>query len=149
MNDDVYYDRDELIAAQKAPEYASSARYRDEVTAKLQRSLQAGTITPMGSHQTPAQRVHTVHAVNLEEGIYGGSQPMPKPASPFGMTLGTFKTLDEITAATSVDSYRDPTYRRAVTERIQRSIREGTLDERALAQVAAWQAEAEAKAARS
>ena len=146
MNDDIYYDRAELIEAQKAPEYATSARYRDEVAAKLARSLAAGTVTPMGAHQTPEQRTHTVHAVNLDEGIYGGAQPMPKPASPFGMNVGTFKTLDEITAATSVDSYRDPTYRRAVTERIQRSIREETLEERALAQVAAWQAEAEAKA---
>lgn len=144
---DTFYDMTEVHEAMANPLYRTSARYRDEVAAKLARSQQAGTVGRIAERITTDRRTYTVYASNTEEGLYGYAQPLPKPPSPFGMDVGAFKNLDEIAAAMSADSYRDPSYRRAVLQRIQRSIREQTLDEAALAQVARWAAEAEVEVA--
>lgn len=141
---DTFYDMTEVHEAMANPLYRTSARYRDEVAAKLARSQQAGTVGRIAERITPERRSYTINVSNTDEGHYGHAQPLPNPpASPFGMTVGTFKNLDEITAAMNADSYRDPSYRRAVLQRIQRSIREQTLDNAALAQVAVWAAEAD------
>ena len=145
---DNFYDLSEVREAMSDPRYKTSARYRDDVAAKLHRSQAAGTVGRMGQEHPQGGWVHTTNSSLGEEGLYGSSQLMTKPNSPFGMTLGTFKTLDEIHAAMTTVSAVDPTYRQAVTERIERSIREGTLDQQALTQVAAWQAEATAQRGR-
>ncbi|MDP3117969.1 MAG: hypothetical protein Q8N19_12745 [Phenylobacterium sp.] len=139
---DTFFDISEVHQAIADPLYKTSERYRSEVASKLTRSQAAGTVGRMGEQITHAQRTHTVNAVNLAEGTYGGAQPMPKPAPPLS-SIHTFSSLDQINAVMSSDSYRDPTYRQGVVERIERSIRAGTLDDRALAQVAAWQAAAQ------
>lgn len=145
---DNFYDLSEVREAMSDPRYKTSARYRDDVAAKLHRSQAAGTVGRMSEHHPQGGWVYTTEKNTADEGLYGSSQLMTKPASPFGMNMGTFKTLDEIHSAMSAISAIDPTYRQAVTERIERSIREGTLDQPALTQVAAWQAEASAQRGR-
>jgi hypothetical protein len=140
QHDDTFFDMTEVREAMASPLYRTSARYRDEIAAKLIRSQQAGTVGRIAEMITTDQRSHTIHASNTKEGIYGGAVPMPKSASPLGMYVGTFSSLDEIRAAMHAPSYADPTYRRALVERIERSARERTLDEAALAQVSAWKA---------
>lgn len=127
---DVFYDRKELLEAMASPEYRTSARYRDELTAKMQRSVQAGRITPMGEFVDPAQRSHTRTAYYADDNANGfimpGADPTWAEAGKAGR--GFFKSPEEIAGAMSAPHFdADPTYRDAVREKIGRSIREGLL----------------------
>lgn len=133
MTDDVFYDRGEFLAAAAAPEYATSARYRDEVAAKLQRSRAAGTVSPMGEEVRHEQRHYEVNAWNNDEGLYGAGVPMPGPdpaqAIALNIDIGTFKNVEEVALAFAAPAYEiDRGYQAAVLAKIERSIREGTLD---------------------
>lgn len=129
---DLYWDRSEFQKAASAPEYRDSARFRDEVAAKLQRSIAAGRITPMGEQITHEQRTHTRNASSTNEGLYGEVVAMPGPhphwAEAGKIGTGFFKGPDEIANAFSAPAFAiDPTYQQAVREKIERSIREGYL----------------------
>lgn len=133
MNDDIYYDRGEFLDAAAAAEYRTSARYRDEVSAKLERSMAAGTITPMGEQIGHAQRIETRTAYGEDEGLYGVAVAMPAAhpawAEASNVAVGTFRDLDAVALAMSAPQFSaDPTYRRAVFEKVERSKREGALD---------------------
>lgn len=133
MTDDLYYDRSEFLEAAAQPEYRSSARYRDDVAAKLRRSLEAGTISTMGEQISQEQRVHTRTAFNTDEGTYGGAVEMPGADPTFAeaakIGMGTFADMEAVAMAMSAPAYEaDPTYRTAVYEKVQRSFRAGTLD---------------------
>ena len=98
MQDDIYYDRAELIEAQAAPEYQTSPRYRDEVAAKLQRSMAAGTVTAMGEEITHRQRLEERIVSNTDEGLYGVGNPIegahPAWAEAAKVSVGTFGSLE-------------------------------------------------------
>ncbi|WP_374469934.1 hypothetical protein [Phenylobacterium sp.] len=126
----IFYDRAEFLKAASSPEYAASARYRDDVAAKLQRSMEAGTISPMGEFINPADRTHTRNAYYADDNANGyivqGADPTWAEAGKVGR--GFFKSPEEIAAAFSAPAYEiDPTYQNAVREKIGRSIREGFL----------------------
>lgn len=138
MTDAIFYDRGEFLAAAAAPEYATSARYRDEVAAKLQRSLEAGTVTPMGQEVTHEVRTDPYRIERTmplaEQGLYGAGVPatgaLPQWAEAAKVGNGSFfKSVEEVALAMAAPAYEaDPTYRDAVYEKMQRSFREGTLD---------------------
>lgn len=140
---DTFYDASEFYAAMARPEYKTSARYRDEVAAKLQRSQAAGTVGSQSSIHRHDERTHTVTASSLELGLYGGAQPMPKAVA-FDVQTMNFRTAEQLQAAVDSPSYADPTYRDALIRAMTRSMREGTMDQGALALAAQWAAEADA-----
>lgn len=133
MQDDIYYDRAELLEAQSAPEYQSSPRYRDEVAAKLQRSMAAGTVSAMTEEFTHQERSRPVDYFFEEEGLYGVGVQMPGPPPYWAAAAqvnngGTFSSLEEVALAMDAPVCEiDPTYRLALREKIDRSIRAGTL----------------------
>lgn len=137
MTDDTttYFDRAEFIQAAADPQYRDSARYRAEVEAKLQRSLSAGTVTPMGEFVDYAQTIETRTAAHTDEGAtYGGAVPMPGASAAWvaasyeKISNGTFGGLEELAWAMAAPAFEvDPTYQRAVQEKVARSRRAGTL----------------------
>lgn len=132
MQDDLYYDHGEFLDAAASPEYQTSARYRDDVAAKLQRSIGAGNITPMGEEIRHDQRLKESEPYTDEEGHYGGTVQiagaLPEWAEAAKVSIGTFGSLEEVALAMAAPVCEiDPTYRRALREKIDRSVREGTL----------------------
>jgi hypothetical protein len=131
--DDVYFDRSEFLKAASAPEYATSERYRQDVAAKLQRSLDAGTVTPMGQRIAHEDTSVTWTAYSAPEQMYGSHNPLPGAhpvwAEAQKVATGFFRGPEEIAAAMGAPHFdRDPTYREAVREKIGRSIREGHIN---------------------
>jgi hypothetical protein len=130
-----YYDRSEFLAAAKAPEYATSARYREEVSGKLARSTAAGTITSMGQSISRDDTVHTRTVHNQPEGqaLFGngvghalGAEPSWAEASK--VSQGCFDSPEAIARAMAAPQFDiDPSYKQAVRNKIDRSIREGYL----------------------
>jgi hypothetical protein len=53
---DTFYDMSEVREAMGDPRYRTSARYRDEVAAKLHRSQQAGTVVSQTSYHGSQKR---------------------------------------------------------------------------------------------
>lgn len=131
--DDTFFDRAELMEAMAAPEYATSGRYRDQIAAKLHRSVAAGTITPMGEQVAHHERSHTRTAYNTDAGLYGDAVVMPKGDAAWAEAGkvadgGYFKTPEQVAAAFSAPAFEiDPTYQQAVRTKIERSQREGWL----------------------
>jgi hypothetical protein len=135
MSHDTYESRADLIAAQQDPRYAQSPRYREEVAAKLERSMTAGTITQMAQHIRHEDMIGTRH-VRLEaepEGIYGGAVKLPG-ADPIWAEAGKvgggfFDGPEAIARAKAAPHYEvDSGYQQAVQEKIARSIREKFID---------------------
>jgi len=125
----VFFDRSELMEAMASPEYQTSARFREEVSEKLERSMAAGRISPMGEAISHGQRSQTVNAYIADENANGLIVPGADPAWAAAVNVGTgsfFKSPEEIADAFSAPAFQhDPTYQRAVQEKIARSIREG------------------------
>lgn len=127
MND-LFYDRAEFLKAAASPEYRDSPRYRNEVASKLQRSMAAGRITPMGEQITTADRTQTRTAYTTGDNANGYIVPGADPAwaAAQQVTQGFFKAPEEIANAMSAPAYEiDPSYRLALVEKVQRSQREG------------------------
>jgi hypothetical protein len=133
----LFFDRSELLEAQQSPEYGTSARYRADVAAKLERSLTAGTITPLGHRHTPNEASTLVtRNGRIEEGVvYGGVQPLPGPSPLYKAALEVgrpgsfFDGPEDIAMAMAAPHFDiDESYRNAVREKIGRSIREGRID---------------------
>lgn len=127
---DCYFDRSEFLAATASPEYRTSARHREEVAGKLQRSIASGRITPMGEQISHSDRTHTRTAFNemdLANGFtMSGAEPTWAEAGRVGS--GFFKDPEEIANAFAAPAFEiDPTYQQALREKIARSVREGWL----------------------
>lgn len=106
-------------------------RYREEVAAKLQRSLDAGKITPMGEQISHDQRSQVRTAYHVNEGASGYTVAAVDPAwaEAGKVNAGCFKSPEEIADAFNAPAFEiDPTYQSAVREKIARSIREGYLN---------------------
>ncbi len=129
----IYEDRADYLKAVAAPEYAQSARYRDEVATKLQASMAAGTVTPMG--QFVGQHRDAINGRMMTpqrpEALYSpGTNPMPT-ADPIWAEAGKvgsvafFENPEQIANAMAAPHFEiDAGYREAVREKIERSIRE-------------------------
>jgi hypothetical protein len=125
-----YEDRGEYLKAVADPAYAESARYRDGVAAKLQRSLDAGTVTPMGQRVAPYSDRRDSRVATFEaEGVYGELNPMPKAdpvwAEAIKVGSGFFDGPESIALAMAAPQFDlDAGYREAVHAKITRSINE-------------------------
>ena len=127
---DNFYDLSEVREAMADPLYQTSARYRDNVAAKLQRSQAAGTVGRMGEYYPQGGRVHTRTASDEDANVNGfivrGAHPAWAEAG--RVTQGFFKSPAEIANALDAPACDiDPTYQQAVRDKIARSIREGWL----------------------
>lgn len=128
---DTFYDMAELREAMNDPRYRTSARYRDEVAAKMHRSQQAGTVERQSSYHSRVNvRAPTRTATN-EGDIQGlgkpaGSEPFYAEALRVSQPGSFFTTGEDIASAMGAPQFDiDPTYREALREKIARSIREG------------------------
>lgn len=131
-----YHDRQEYLRAVADPQYSIDARYREEVGARLARSLAAGTVTPLGqfSPHGESQSFHTRIATDnrAPEAIYGSHNPMPGAdplwAEAAKVGSGTFDGPEAIARAMGAPAFEtDPSYREAVSAKIGRSILAGTI----------------------
>lgn len=129
-----FYDRSEFLAATQAPEYATSARYRQEVQDKLARSYEAGTMTLMGERRTHnGLTTRTVYSNAETQAVYGngmgrslGADPVMAEAAAVATPGSFFNGPEEIARAMGAPQYEaDPSYQDAVRNKIARSIREG------------------------
>jgi hypothetical protein len=130
---DTFYDMSEVRAAMNDPLYRTSARYRDEVAAKLHRSQQAGTVVSQSSyHSRTNSRTPTRTAINDGEtsglGKTAASQPFWAEAGKVSQPGSFFKTTEEVAAAMGAPQFDvDRTYQEALRAKIERSIRAGYL----------------------
>lgn len=126
---DVFFDRSELMEAMASPDYQTSARFRAEVADKLERSMAAGRVTPMGEAISHGQRSQTVNAYIPDENANGLIVPGADPVWAAAANVGAgsiFTSPEEIAAAFSAPAFEhDPTYQAAVRDMVARSIREG------------------------
>jgi hypothetical protein len=131
---ETFYDMSEVREAMNDPRYRSSARYRDEVAIKLQRSQQAGTVASQASYHHRTNTRAPTRTVTNEGEVQGlgkpaASQPFWAEASRVNQPGSVFTTIEATAAAMGAPQFDiDPTYREAVREKIARSIREGYLD---------------------
>lgn len=130
-----YEDRGEYLRAVADPQYAQSARYRDQVAAKLQASMTSGTITPMGRRADYGSTIHTRNVFHEPQAIYGSHNPLPgadplmAEAAKVGIAGSLFEGPEQIAAAMGAPQFDlDPTYQEAVHAKIGRSIRAGSID---------------------
>ncbi|WP_293681522.1 hypothetical protein [uncultured Phenylobacterium sp.] len=128
---DTYFDRSEFLKAVADPEYRASARRRDEVAQKLQRSLAAGTLQPMGEQIMHGQRNHERNAYyendNANGYTVGGADPTWAAAGQVA-TRHFFRSREEVAQAMSAPAFDvDPSYGTELYLKVQRSIREGHL----------------------
>lgn len=131
MNEDLFFDREEMLKAMSAPDYAISPRYRENVAAKLQRSMEAGRISQMGEEIVRPQVRQERIVSRPEDGQNGftvaGAHPAWAEASKAN-DGSFFKSQEEIANAFSAPAFEiDRSYQEAVREKIARSIREGYL----------------------
>jgi hypothetical protein len=127
---ELFYDRNELLDAMAAPEYAKSPRYRDQVSEKLNRSLHVGTLTPMGERIDPSQLTHTrnVYDPDANANGYTVRGPFPEMVEALRVNTGFFHTPEQIADAMSAPQFEiDLSYRRALKDKIDRSVREGRI----------------------
>lgn len=129
-----FYDRTEMLAAMQDPQYATSARYRDQIAAKVARSRDAGTISAQGearTHNGLSERFS--HNPAETAAVYGnghstmpGANPAWDEARKVSMPGTFFEGPEAIAAAMGAPQFQvDEGYRQAVKNKIDRSIREG------------------------
>jgi hypothetical protein len=133
---DTFYDMSEVREAMGDPRYRTSARYRDEVAAKLHRSQQAGTVVSQTSYHGSQKRTlgrdrdydfgHPNANANANGFIQPGADQAWAEAAKVGQAGSIFKSPEEIMWAMSAPHFEaDAAYQQAVREKIDRSIREG------------------------
>jgi hypothetical protein len=131
---ETFYDHSEVREAMNDPRYRTSARYRDELAAKLHRSQQAGTVARQSQYYDHRQRVRGRERNpawgNPDANSNGFTQPDAVPewaeAAKVGQAGSFFKTPEEIMQAMSAPHFdTDTSYRLALKDKIDRSIREG------------------------
>ena len=124
-----YESQAELAADIGDPRYSQSARYREGVAAKLQASIDAGTIARPAQFTDYDSTIYSKTIRHEPEAMYGSANPLPKPHPLFEeaqkVGSGFFDGPAAIAAATGAPQwYLDPSYQQAVKEKIDRSIRE-------------------------
>jgi len=133
MSDDIFHDHSEMQAAQAAPEYKTSGRYREEFAAKFARSQAAGRIGSLGQRHAHGEgsTFHTRTAQMADEPqMYGSGNPMPGANPRWAEAANVNKQAffdgpEAIARAMAAPQFDlDPSYRDAVREKIDRSIRE-------------------------
>ena len=126
---DNFYDLSEVREAMADPRYKTSARYRDDLAAKLHRSQAAGTVGRMGEERPDGafyKRDAYDEDANVNGFIVRGADPAWAEAGK--VNQGFFKSPEEIAHALAAPACGiDPTYQHAVREKIARSVREGYL----------------------
>jgi hypothetical protein len=103
---DTFYDMSEVREAMGDPRYRTSARYRDEVAAKLHRSQQAGTVVSQTSYHGSQKRTlgrdrdydfgHPNANANANGFIQPGADQAWAEAAKVGQAGSIFKSPEEI-----------------------------------------------------
>ena len=134
---DVYFARADYLEAARAPDYQTSARYRQEVADKLARSLAAGSVTPLGEFHQHGNDPRSYERVAVDsrapEGLYGSHNPMPGAdplwAEAARIDTGHFDGPEAVARAMAAPQFdADPSYRRAVQAKVERSIGAGFIN---------------------